>query len=73
MLLVVLAFFHLNLLSFKTDTKHLVMDSEGTDPVKSNNGNGSTTATIINSSGSWGKVTKNIQPNTNINQRRYIV
>jgi hypothetical protein len=47
----------------------LVMDSEGTDPVKSNNGNGSTTATIINSSGSWGKVTKNIQPNTNINQR----
>ena len=45
------------------------MDSEGTEATKSSNGSGSTIATIINSSGSWGKVTKTIQPNLNINQR----
>ena len=45
------------------------MDSDGSESSKSNNGNGSTIATIINSSGSWGKVTKSIQPNTAINQR----
>ena len=42
------------------------MDTEGTEPTKSSNG--STIATIINSSGSWGKVTKSIQPNV-INPR----
>ena len=45
------------------------MDSEGSEATKSSNGSGSTIATIINSSGSWGKVTKTIQPNLNINQR----
>ena len=45
------------------------MDSEGTEATKPSNGGGSTIATIINSSGSWGKVTKTIQPNLNINQR----
>ena len=45
------------------------MDSEGTEAAKSGNGSSNTIATIINSSGSWGKVTKNIQPNASINQR----
>ena len=45
------------------------MDSEGTEAAKSGNVSSNTIATIINSSGSWGKVTKNIQPNANINQR----
>ena len=47
-------------------TVFLVMDSEGSETSKSSNG--STIATIINSSGSWGKVTKSIQPNV-INPR----
>ena len=42
------------------------MDSESSESTKSSNG--STIATIINSSGSWGKVTKSIQPNV-INPR----
>ena len=45
------------------------MDSEGSEAAKSSNGSVNTIATIITSSGSWGKVTKNIQPSGNINLR----